>query len=67
MKGQILDVYPEGKETFRACVLDKDDEYFEGKEIGIKVVNLMTGDISTVHYGECSDPVIDDVFNVASD
>jgi len=57
MKGQILDVYPEGEETFRACVL----EDVSDKELA-RVVNLDTGETSYRGYEECEEPIIDDIF-----
>ena len=60
MKGQILDVYPEGSDTYRACVL----EVIGGEDELAKVVDLSTGEIKDAHYYECENPVIDDIFAV---
>ena len=60
MKGQILDVYPEGKETYRACVL----EVIGGEDELARVLNLSNGEIREVTYSECSEPVIDDIFEI---
>ena len=58
MNGQILDVYPEDENPFRACVL----EVIGGDEGLAKVVNLKTGEITERHHWECEEPVIDDIF-----
>lgn len=56
-KGSIIDVYPEGGPTFRACVLSVDGKFF-------KVINLETGEVADkIHY-ECEDPIIDNIFNI---
>lgn len=60
MKGNILDVYKEGCDTFRACVL----EVVSGDDQLAKVVNLDTGEIETVKYYECETPVINNVFDL---
>jgi len=65
MKGQILDVYPEEEETFRACVLEVIDNHFDGNEQGVKVVCLNTGEASIRHHGECEYPVIKNVFDIS--
>jgi hypothetical protein len=64
MKGQILDVYPDGKEAFRACVIDVLDNQFEGGEQGVLVVCLKTGDNTIRHHWECENPVIENIFDV---
>jgi len=66
MKGQILDVYPESHDAFRACVLDVDDGYFNGKT-GIKVVCLATGEVTVHHEYECEDPVIKNIFAITTE
>lgn len=58
MKGQILDVYPEGESSFRACVI----ELINGDEGLVKVVNLETGEITERHLWECEDPIINNIF-----
>lgn len=60
MKGQILDVYPEGGETFRACVLEV---IGGGDELAV-VVNLDTGEKLSVKSRDCWLPIIDNVFEL---
>lgn len=60
MKGQILDVYPEGDDSFRACVL----EVVGGDKQLARVVNLETGETSYRGFHECESPIIDDIFAV---
>jgi hypothetical protein len=60
MKGSILDIYPEGKDAFRACVL----EVIGGDKEIAKVINLDTGEKSEHSKDECSEPVIENVFEV---
>ena len=58
MKGQILDIFPEGGTTFRACVLEvpSDEEL-------IRVVDLNTGEISMRKSFECALPIIENIFD----
>ena len=61
MKGSILDVYPEGEASFRACVLEvtgSDNDL-------VRVVNLETGETSLRGICECESPVIKDIFNLS--
>lgn len=58
IKGQILDVYPEGRNSFRACVLGVDEKFSEI----IKVVNLDTGKEDRVRKHECEAPIIFNIF-----
>ncbi len=59
MIGIILDIYPEGKETFRACILEEQEE--KGT---VHAVNLKTG-VTTCHkLSECGDTLIDDIFDL---
>ena len=60
MKGQILDIFPEGENSFRACVI----EVVGGDEEMAKVVNLDTGEVSERHYWECECAIIDNVFEL---
>ena len=62
MKGQIIDVHPEGKLTFRACVL----RVIGGEEELADVVCLNTGEKRSVHYWECSEPLIENIFDLES-
>lgn len=66
MKGQILDVYPEGKQPFRACVLEVLDNHFDDNNGtgGVKVVCLDTGEVTVRRHWECENPVIENVFDV---
>ena len=59
MKGQILDVYPEGSKTFRACVLDGPNEYDF-----IYVVDLNTGDTLWASSDECGKWIIKNIFDI---
>ena len=60
MKGQILDVYPEGEETFRACILEVMGEQMDL----VRVVNLGTGETSLRGISECDSPIIKSIFDV---
>jgi hypothetical protein len=60
MKGQILDIFPEGGSAFRACVL----EVIGGDEEIARVVNLDTGEVSMRHHWECEEPIIENVFDL---
>jgi len=60
MKGQILDIFPEGKDSYRACVI----EVHGGDEEIARVVNLDNGEISMVHHWECEEPIIDNVHDL---
>jgi hypothetical protein len=57
MKGQILDVHPEGGGTFRACVLDGANN--QGL---IYVINLDTGGRVYCAKYECDAPIIENIF-----
>lgn len=64
MKGQILDIYPEGKPTYRACVIELvADGLVEGEE-AVKVVNLGTGENNIVGHYECELPIIENIFKI---
>lgn len=58
--GCILDVYPEGERSFRACVLEISGN---GNDLA-RVVNLKTGRSSLRGFCECELPVIADIFNL---
>lgn len=58
MKGAILDVYPEGCDAFRACVLDDRNE--EGL---FYVVNLENGERGYYADFECEKPIITNIFD----
>jgi hypothetical protein len=58
MKGNILDVYPEGEEIFRACVLE-----VMGNNI-LYVLNLSNGKKSMRSACECEYPLINDIFHL---
>lgn len=57
MKGQIIDIYPEGSETYRACVLHDYEDF-------VAVIDLTSGMIFDVSLEECSAPLIMDIFNL---
>ena len=59
-KGSIVDIYKEGCDTYRACVLN----VIGGPEELAKVVNLETGKINEVHCWEVEGPVIQNVFEL---
>ena len=60
MKGQILDIFPEGEDSFRACVL----EIIEGSDYPVKVVNLDNGGQTFRQHCECELPIINNVFEL---
>lgn len=60
MKGQILDVYMEGHDSFRACVL----EVMGGDKEIVTVINLENGKKLQVFFHECEEPIIDNVFEL---
>jgi len=60
--GQIVDVYPEGKDSFRACVMGVDTE----DEV-LHVLDLKTALIHPVRDWEVEAPLIDDIFSLKQD